>query len=308
MRLALLVLAVLGCHHAPPPAPPANQAPAPDFTATANDVLGFLPAETDLVLGVDMAALRHSAMWQQFQPQVQAIGQEFAKLGGQCGPNPIDTLERFAMAVKVQNDGAVQGVIVARGVDTTRVLDCIVAQSNKNGGTAKLDRGVAVVTYPDRPNVQMAAATVGPSTLVVQLDATANADTIAAVLASGTPLRKSTSFMTLFQRREPGAAVWGMANGNAPMFEQLAQMNMRPRSLDGTLSVTDRFTFAVRMTMATPEDAAHIVSELDQIKGPASSMVERFETRADGPTAVVTVAITVPQLRTLLGMLGVAAP
>lgn len=308
MRFALLVLAVLGCHHAPPPATPANQAPAPDFTATANDVLGFLPAETDVVLGIDVAALRHSAMWQQFQPQVQAIRAELDKLGGQCGPNPVDSLERIGLALKVQNDGAIQGVVVARGVDTSKVLDCIVAQSSKNGATAKVERGVAVVTYPDRPGVQMAATTVGPSTLVIQLDAIANADTIAAVLASGTPLRKSTSFMTLFQRREPGAAVWGMANGNAPMFAQLAQMGMRPRSIDGTLTVTDRFSIAVRLTMNTADDAAHIVSELDQVKGPASSMVERFDAHADGPMAVVTVVVTVPQLRTLLGMLGIAAP
>lgn len=308
MRLALLVLAVLGCHHAPPPAPPANQVPAPDFTATADDVLGFLPAETDLVIGIDMAALRHSAVWQQFLPQIQAIGQEFEKLGGQCGKNPIDALERLTMAIKVQNDGALAGIVVARGIDTSHALDCIITQSNKSGRTAKLDRGVAVVTYPDRPNEQLAATTVGPSTLVFQLDAVANADTMATVLASGTPLRKSSSFMTLYQRREPGAAVWGMANGNAPMFEQLAQMNMRPRSIDGTLSVTDRFALALRMTMASADDAAHVVAQLDQAKGPMGSMVERFEARADGPTAVIDLVVTVPQLRTMLGMIGIAAP
>ena len=231
MRLALIVLlAAFGCHRAPPPAPPTNQAAAPDFTATAADVLGFLPADADLVVGFDVAAMRRSALWQTFQPQLQALGKEFEKLGGACGPNPLDTLERIALAAKVSTDGSVHGVVVVHGVDTSRVLDCIVAQANKAGGTAKLDRGVALLTYADRPNLQTAATTVGPATLVMQVDTIANADTIGQVLASGTPLRKSTSFMTLFQRREPNASVWGMANGNAPMFAELAQMGMRPRS------------------------------------------------------------------------------
>ena len=304
MRTLLVALAIAGCSRAPTAATPANKAPAADYQRTADDVLGFLPAQADVVAGVDMVALRSSALWSKFQPQVEAIGREFEKLGGQCGANPINTLERVTLAVKLVPSGNMTGVVVAHGIDTSRAIDCIAEQTRKNGGTAKVDRGVVIATYPDRPDAQMAATTVGAKTLVIQLDPTVSNDSIAAVLASGTPLRKSGSFMTLFERRERGASVWGMANGNAPLFNELAQMGMRPKSIDGTLTVTDRFTFAVRLAMPSAAEATRVVSEVDKIKGPASTMVERFDARADGANVTMDVVITEAQLRSLVGMLG----
>ncbi|HEY5951905.1 MAG TPA: hypothetical protein VIV40_40695, partial [Kofleriaceae bacterium] len=150
MRFVLVLLALAACHRAPTGSTPANKAPAPDYRATADDELGFLPAGSDLVLGVNMRALRASAMWNSFGPQIAALGREFDKLGGNCGKNPLDTLERVTMALNVLPNGGVRGVVVARGVDTSRALDCVVQETKRNGGTAVLDRGVVVASNPSR--------------------------------------------------------------------------------------------------------------------------------------------------------------
>ena len=305
MRFLLVVFAIAACHRAPTATtPPENKAAAPDYRATADDELGFLPVGVDIVMGMNFGVLRSSAMWHSLSPQVDELRRELEKLAGECArPNPIDTLERGALAINVLPNGDPQGVIVVRGIDTSRVLDCMVKQTKQRSGTATLDRGVAIMSA-DGSRTQMAAAVVGPSTLVMQLDATVSYDSMAKVLASGAPLRSSAVFMGLYKRREPGAALWGMANGNASFFEELAQMGMRPKSIDGTLTVTDRLSFAVRMTMPSAADAAKVGGELDKIKGPAGNFVDRFETRIDDATVHIHVVVTEAQARSMLGMMG----
>lgn len=151
----------------------------------------------------------------------------------------------------------------------------------------------------------MALTVVGPSTELIQGDRAASYDSMQKLLASGAPLRTaSPMFMQLFERRERGAAVWGMANGNARIFADLAQMGMRPTSIDGTLSISDRLTLALRATMASPADAQRVAAEVDKVKGPASTMVEHFESRVEGSLVALDVVITEAQLHALIGMLG----
>ena len=304
MRTVLVALAIAGCSRAPGPAAPANKAPAPDYRATADDLLGFLPADSEFVFGVDLVQLRRSQLWLKFEPQiVQAIGGDLAKFKTSCGFDPLQTVERVTMAGNAHPGDRVTGVIVIRGVDGGRILDCINTEASKNGKVVK-DRGVLVVTQPSQPNMEMAVTVVGPSTLVVQIETVANHDTLQKVLASGAPLRSSQAFMQLFARREGGASLWGMANGNSDAFKELASLGMRPRALDGTLAITDRFALAMRITMPNPDDAARVAGELDKIKGPFGAMVDRFETRADGDLVNVHVVVTEEQLRSLIGLMG----
>jgi len=309
MRILLVALvAALGCSKAPPAATPANQAPAPDYRATADDVLGFLPAQTDFVVGVDVVALRGSALWQKFEPQLlQALGAGLEKFRNTCGFDPLRTIERVTMAVTPLEGDRVKGVFVVRGVDTTKTLDCMTAEAKKEGTQVTNDRGVLIMTKKDKDPTMVGATVVGPSTLVVQLDDSVTYDSVTAVLAAGTPLRTSPTFMRLYERREPGSSLWMMANGNSKAFEQMAGMGMRPKSLDGSLTVTDRFALALRMTMGTPDEATRLAAELDKVKGPFGSMVERFDSRATANDVALDVVITEAQVRALLGMLGMGA-
>jgi hypothetical protein len=306
MRLLLLALAVVACHRsAPEPATPANKAAAPDYRATADDVLGFLPADSEVVIGIDLVAARSSALWHQFAAQIDALAKEgLSEVGAICGADPLKTVERITFGFKLSRTEQVEGVFVIRGIDPTKALDCAVKHAEKEGRAPKVDRGVLTEVAPKRGNLRAATTIVG-STLVMQIGPVASYDTMQKVLASGAPLRKSSPiFMQLFDRREHGAALWGMANGNAPMFDELAQTGMRPKSIDGTLRVTDRFVVAARATMGSPGDATRLSGELDQVKGPASAMLERFDTRVTESTVGIDVSITEPQLRALIGTLG----
>jgi hypothetical protein len=308
MRYVLAALAVVGglsaCRRAPGPTTPENKAQAPDFRATAEDELGFLPATADMVAGIDMMSLRRSQLWQKFEPMfVSALGDDLTKFRNACGFDPLKTTERITIALKERGPDQYAGVIVIRGVDTTRVRECLASEVQKSGGKATTDRGVVVVTQPNTPGTMMAVGVVGASTMVIQMDAVASYDSLNGVLASGAPLRKSPAFMALQTRREAGASVWFMANGNSKAFDQMRQLGMSPKSLDGTLTVTDRFAGVLRMTMGSAGEAAKMQSEFDKIKAMIAPMVDKFETRANGDVLAVEAVITEQQLRSMLQML-----
>jgi hypothetical protein len=309
MRYVLVALAIVGsfaaCRRAPVAGPPANQAAAPDYRATADDELGFLPVDSEIVAGIDMNSLRRSQLWQKFEPMfVSALGDDLAKFKTACGFDPLKTTERITIALKERGANEYRGVVVIRGVDTTRVRECLTSEVQKNGGKAVNDRGVVIVTQPSQPGTTLAVGVVGTSTMVVEMDAVTSFDSLNAVLAAGAPLRKSTAFMALQARREPGAAVWFMANGNSKAFDQMRGMGFSPKALDGTLAVTDRFSGVLRMTMGNPSEASRMQVEFDKIKGMITPMVDKFETRATGDVLTIQAVITEAQLRNMLGMLG----
>jgi hypothetical protein len=301
MRLMLLAVVVAACGSRPPPAPPpANQAPAPDYRATTGDQLGFLPADAEIVVGVDIAAIRRSSLWHAFEPQFDALMRQFPEVSA-CSQDYSKNLARITVSVKMLAPKRFDAVMVVHGTDMARGLACSIADAKRKGGTATVDRGVTITTSPSSPEHAGAMMLVGPRTLVVHIAPGASYDTLTKVLASGAPLRQSPAFMELYRRRERGAAMWGMANGNAAFFSQLG---MRPRSIDGTIIVTDDLMMAVRVTMQSPQDAASLEAQIDQIKPMAGGHVRRLDTRLDGAKLQIDVAMTEVQIRQLLDKLG----
>jgi hypothetical protein len=303
MRLVIAALAVAACYRAPAPSPPANKVSAP--LAVATDELSFLPALTDFVFGIDVATLRRSHLWRVFEPQFEAMIRQLPDYNA-CGEGFVQQADYIAAAVKILDGRRFSGVIVLRGGDMPHVLECSVSEVKRKGGTVTVDRGVTITTSPSMPNHLGAMMLVGTSTLVMQIDPDASHDSLDRMVTSGAPLRQSASFMKLYQRREPGAALWGMANGNAQAFASMG--SMRPRAIDGTLVVTDRIELALRMTMDSPATAANVASEVDNVKAAAAKYVERLEASIDGAIAQIHVTLTEAQIRVfvdqLLGAMG----
>jgi hypothetical protein len=284
---------------------PSNKVEPTGAAAAADDVLGFLPVDSEIVLGVDAVTLRKSQLWATFESQIVGLfAGTLDSMRQQCGFDPVSSLERVTVGGRIDASERFSGVMVFRGVAGERTLDCI-AQANAD---AKIRRGKGTVTISRTGNDDVIATTVGASTLVAQFAAGANEGTVQAVLASGTPLRTSQTFMSLFQRREPDAALWVMVNGNSPVLAPMVQAGGRPRSIDGTLTVTDRFTFAIRIAYGTPAEADQIVQSVTPLLGSARALLERVDVRAETSTVHIHVVATEAQARTLAGMLGVALP
>jgi len=303
MRFSAIVL-LAACHSASS-GTPSNRAGEPDLKATIADELGFLPGDAELVGGLDFVQLRGTDLWKKFEPQIRAqLDAQIAQFAGGCKLDVGGTVERITFGLSFPAPNRVTGVLVVRGVDSAKAVEC--AKANKT--TPVTDDGGVLVTKPAQMQDMVATVAVDAKTVVMQIGATANRETMRHVTTSGTPLRGSQAFMGLYGRRERGATLWGMANGSSKIFDGAANAGFRPTSVDGTLTVADRFTLAARGTFASADEAGKLAKELNQVAGMARAMVDKLAVNTNGTMVTADVVITEAQLRRLMSMAGGMMP
>lgn len=307
LALAIFACTTTACRRAPTAAsttPPSNAVAATSYEADAADDLAFLQVDSEMVFGIDAVGLRRSALWAQYEPQlVAAIGPQLAKVRDACGFDPLKSIERVTMGGKLLEGDKFDGIIVLRGVPGKQLVDCM----SKQPGELKItmDRNVMLAQHGDD---KMAIAVVGSTTLVWQMSRNASRASLEYALASRVPLRSSPAFMALYDRREQGASMWGMINGNSKALAPLAQTGVSTKSIDGTLTITDKFTAAMRMTMNDAAAADGLVKSISPMSGQVRAFVEAFDIKAKDNVVQIDAVVTEAQVRALVGMAGVFGP
>lgn len=306
MRILLVALLVTGCYRDSTPGsttPPANKAhPAEQITS---DVLAFIPKDSDIVAGVDLARLRSSPLWgSQIEPVIANNGGEvLTKIRTSCGFDPLTALGHVAFGTK-KRDTASEATVVARGIEPRGAIDCV-AKLLENRETFTRDGDTLVVAEKGEPT-QLTLSPLGRSAVLGVVAPGANRALATSRVQSGTPLRSSPAFLELYNKLEPNASVWFIANGSSPTMMSVAAMGLKPRFIDGTLTVSDRYVAVLRVTFATPDEAQNLVTTANSVSAQVKAMVETFDVHAEGPVARFDLVVTSAQAQTILGMLGMA--
>ena len=292
MRLALLC-ALVACGSSAPPVGPSHKAAAPAYEASLDDVLGFLPVDSEIVVAVDAHQIRASQIWAALAPRVEKeLGSDLSELRSACGFDPLKTVERVSIGLRLPDADHVAGVIVVHGVGAG-TMKCIGARSG-----ARVDRGVVITLDGER---KQAAWTVIGSTLIGQLDAQASHDSLQTVLASGSPLRTSRAFMAVYDKLDHGAAVFGLANGRSRAFDELDGEQIRPTVASGKLTITDHVTLAAHAEFVDDAAASKVDTMLKGAFGSIGKLIERAQSRTTGRFVDVDLSISGAQLQSLLG-------
>ncbi len=297
---AVLAAACGGSSTQAPAKPPANHAEDP-AVKTAQDPLAFLPVDADAVIGFDLKALRTSALWHDFQPAVQNVLQGIdSPAFRSCLGGSLDQLASVTLGFKASGADPT-GVAVIHVADAPAMQNCLERELRTQQIVETVDRGV-VVTKSDK--TKAALGVVGGSTIVVHIDPAASADSLAAVTHAGVPLRGSQAFLGIYDHLERGASMWAVVNGNAKIFQSLASMGAKVRSVDGTIVVTDKVTLAGRMTVDSPDAATNLSNMVQPQLGQAKTMFDKLEVSAAGPVVRLDAVMTGDQLKQLLGLFG----
>ena len=304
MRILLAALLVAGCYResTPTPGAPANKQQASD--RVTDDVLAFIPKESDIVVGADLSRLRASPLWaSQIEPLITNNGgDEIAKIRSTCGFDPLVAVSHVAFGsqkLAAHNEATV----VARGIDPQRALDCVAKLVPQREMVSR--DGDTLVIAEQGESVQVALSPLGRSAVLGVLAPGANRGLTTSRVQNGAPLRASPTFVDMYSRLDPGASVWFIANGAAPTLQALGGMGVNPRFVDGSVTVTDRYVAVIRVTFKTPDEANNIVTMSKSMAGQVRAMVETFEVRAEGPVARFDIVMTSAQAQTVLGMMGV---
>jgi hypothetical protein len=294
---AAALLALVACGSSAPPPALSNKAPAPSYGAALEDWLGFLPVDSEIVVGIDSKQIRTTAVWSQLLPKIEKdMGRDLDEVRAACGFDPFQTVERVSVGLRAIERDKLVGVIVVHGVGAG-MMGCVRSHFGK-GGTVSDDKGVLVMdSHPD----MRSAWTVIGSTLIVQLDPAAGHDSMQVVLASGAPLRGSKAFMDLYGGIAKGASLWGVVNGRSKMLDEFG--SMRPRNTKGTITLSDRIVIDGDAVFETV-DVANQVDAL--VKGTFQQVhqwIESGDTRIDGSTLLIKAVIGPAQLSQILQML-----
>ncbi|MBV8758567.1 MAG: hypothetical protein JO257_14875 [Deltaproteobacteria bacterium] len=291
------MLALAACGPSAPPVGPSHKAAAPTYEASLDDVLGFLPVDSEIVIALDAHQIRGTQIWAALAPRIEKeMGSDLDELRTACGFDPLKTVERVSIGLRAPDRGHMAGVVVVHGVGSG-MLGCVKSRFGKGGAVIE-DGNVAIIREGDR---EQSAWTVLGSTLIVQIDAQVSRDSIQTVLASGSPLRTSSAFMAMYNKLDHRASIWGVANGRSHAFDELDSEGIRPATVAGTLSVTDHVIIAGRATFADEAAAAKLDTLLKAAFAQVGKFIEHGESKADGTRVEVGLSMSGAQLQTLLG-------
>jgi hypothetical protein len=292
--LTTLIAACHGPGPAPAPAsPPPVPAPAgPDLS----DPLALLPADSDVIVRIDVAAMRRSPLWAKYKDHViAAIAPSFAD----CGYDPFSDITTITAGLPMSNE---LGNFVIRGLDRDKTLHCLHTSKVETDTSVTFDGDILTLTNKSG-SVNMLTF-VDAHNAVMQGSTKPTKETLNQALKLGAPLRADADLQAVEKKLASNAALSFVSRPGSSAFPRLMQQRIGApaRYLYATLHLSDRVEAHAAIVLANPDDATAIAAQMQPKIAALKGYVDQFEERADGDTLLVDVAITEAQVKGLVEM------
>ena len=304
---------VASCFHgggpapgAPPP-PPRNTVVArgPDYTATVGDPVGFLPVDSEIVLGLDVDQVRKSALWSPIESKLTAAGgaslTAFKQL---CGFDPMTTIHGITVGIKHVKQPTPDGVMVVRGLDRPQLMGCMARAQQRTPRAVAIDDGFVTVSATGGDPGTVTFAFVDASTVVAVIGPTAGKAELVAVLAAGSPLHTSPAFGALLKLTDLEGALWAIMNGSSAVFDQaLGGLGTRPRAMFGSVRLVGGLAMNLRLRLDSATQAQQLNQLVSSQVGMVRGMFDRIDVSTDDADLVLALGISDQQLSNLMQLL-----
>lgn len=307
LALVSTLFLLAACGGAPPKP---NKAVHPvDYRATIADPVGFLPIDTDIVIGLDAEQLRRSRVWPMLEPRLLAeAGQDLADFKTACGVDPMATIRGITFSLKQSRKPTPNIVVVVTGLDREQVMACLRNVAKTDPSLKIAADGTVITDVPDNDVAPVAFAFVDAVTAVVMIGPDTSSSAFAKVLASGSPLRSSPEFGARIARINLKAALWTMLDGKSKFFAEAAAKGLYPKALVGSINLAAGMDASVHLQLSSPEEAQHVHTVAQDQLGMVSGFVDKLDITVDGSDVALTAVMTDAQLQNVLslvnGMLG----
>ena len=283
-------------------------APTGAVLAAADD-LSLLPADSEMVLGLNIAQLQQSALWKQFSPKLmEKAGPELAKFKASCGFDPFEQIKSVSVGMKGLDGGKQpDGAVVIHGLEKAKSLACIEkmkAEAAKDGTEVTVDGDV--ILTKSKGGEATAWTFVGNDTLLGTMGTIGTKDGVLAAAKGGSALKTSATFVDMYSKINTKDSLWVLINGNAAFMQKAQQAGVKPKAVFGSLNVTDGLTLDLRIRLASADEAKQLVDMMKaQVNNPqVKQMFDKLDVTADGADAKIAVAMSNQKLQQLIGMVG----
>jgi hypothetical protein len=297
------IIALAACHETPantPVQPSANRASAAQIRF--DDPLALLPASSDVVIQIDVAALRKSPLWTKYQ---QGVVDFLAPSFAGCGYNPLAELTTMTAGIPMGDELA---LFVFRGLDRDRTLHCLKTSTLDTNTTATFDGDIVkLVNKSGRINL---ITFLDAKTMVMQGSSNPTRETLATALKVGTPLRQNRDYVALEQKLPSGAAVAFMVPPASRALDKMAREKIGApvRELYATVHVTDFVAVRGVVTLQNAADAAAILEASQSNLTAMKPYVQRYDVHVEGDKLLVDLEATEAQIQVFADMVKAMMP
>lgn len=274
----------------------------------AADDLSLLPADSEMVMGLNFAQLQQSALWKQYAPKLmEKAASGLAEFKAACGFDPMEQIKSVSVGMKGVDGGKPDGAVVIHGLDKGKSMACIdkaKAEAAKNGTEISVDGDVFLVKA--KGGESSAWTFVNGDTLLGTLGAAASKDGVLAAAKGTSALKTSQAFVEMYSKINTKESLWLLVNGNAPFMAKAASAGVKPKAIFGSLNVTDGLTLDLRIRFASADEATQLVNMAKgQTDNPqVKQMFDKLDVTSDGADAKIAVAMSNQKLQQLIGMFG----
>ncbi|HEY5921372.1 MAG TPA: hypothetical protein VIV11_06865 [Kofleriaceae bacterium] len=305
MRAAFVILCLaVACDAGEKPAPPAPTPATPPPKAVAptpTDHLRYLPADSDFVIQIDVAALRKAKLWANHSKDLsRLIVPGFAE----CNYDPLAKMSTVSIGIPTKTSF---GVIVVRGLDQREILTCLRTSKLKTKTSVKFDSDDVVTlstTTGDTYQLTFADAT----TMVMQ-GPKLPAHSVDQTVQSGAPLAKNAAFVAAQDKVLRTAPISFVSRPDSKeLGDSWAQMGLRPKAFSGTIRASDQLALSVVLVLQSDDAATQFANMLETQLKTFRSMAERAEARAQGDTVTIDVGMSETQVKSLVSMIAGMMP
>jgi hypothetical protein len=296
----MLVACDAGVKSEPPaPVPAKHEVPPPVVIAGMN--LAYLAADSDMIVHVDVTALRQSKLWPTYESHLaNLLLPSFA-----CTYAPVRDIATVEVGVTLETG---LGVFVVRGIDRDKTLACLHQSAGVHFDgdfvTVIDGRGTDILGFVDA------------TTMVVQRGKQPTRATLTQVLHDrNAPLATDPTFAPAIKRLPPHASVATVSRPNSKeMQSKWKQMGTDFQYFFGSLDVTDKPELGIQvqfaMVLGTADQATQFTTLMQgQLKSAqVNQMFDRFDVAASGDTTNMKIAMSETKLAALVRMIDQMLP
>lgn len=269
--------------------PPATEVKAPVEVAKAShpDVLGHLPADTEVVISLSFTTLATTPLWNQYSAMaMDSMSKELTEIKETCGFDPMTTLNSVVVGVNSSRDE--EPVVIISGFERKGLTECFksMAEKEKEKLSITEDGAITIIKGSKKKGKNQTIGWINDTTMIM-VPKKNDKKWIEARIAKTDGLDTSKGFASIADSANKGEPVWFAvrAKEGSPMAKGLASMTMgsNPLGAYGSVGFNDGLQLNVGARFA---DAKAATSLLEQVKpmigmlkpqlGPAASMLDKL--------------------------------
>ena len=246
--------------------------------------LAAMPADTDIIVGLDFNQLRKSELWKKYEPQVlEKASKGLEEFKAVCGFDPMAKVTGALIGMKGPGPSDKPDMTVfVRGFQKTESIECLkkAAEKSKTEADGKsfaaaVDGDLVEITPQDGEVARFLFVDDQTALFIMKNGASADKATLTAAAAAkdGDGLTSSKAFVSLLDSTKTGSSLWWLVNGAMPAISDGAsQIPGAPKfkAIFGSVNVGSGIEGVLNLRMSDK-------SGVDMLKGMATMGLKQAE-------------------------------